>query len=327
VTQTHPALVDYSYGRPGGATIAGAGYLGAMRYLGNDGRCIFSSEVADLHAHGVGIGLIWETTADRTLDGYHAGVEDAGRADGEADELGAPVVPIFYCVDFAPDPGQLYGVISDYFAGARASTRRPVGAYGCASVMQAIVGDNKLAEVGWQCAAWSYPGTAPGTPINDGGWDLILSPYASMLQTIGYVLGDTSDHNNLLTGPPTWLWTPDGGTWEDDDMNTEEARLELTGQTTEPVHQVYARWFGSDNRRYHVLLIHDVAEGRAAQWWLVFGIFKTRLADDYAGWARQRPDVLDLGDQRGGSWALAAADTAVEVSAEILQGMLDDGTT
>lgn len=211
---TYPAAVDYSYGRPGAGAIAGNGYVGAMRYLGSDGRCIGHAERDELLGAGLGIGLIWETSAQRPLAGWQAGADDAHSANGYADQLGAPNVPIFYAVDFQPTPDQLYTSIADYFRGAQSVHGRPVRAYGCASVMQCLCGDLGLMPHSWQCAAWSYPGSAPGKPISDGGYSLVLSPYASMLQNIGYVLGDTSDHNSLQTTSPDWFWGY-GGDWFD----------------------------------------------------------------------------------------------------------------
>lgn len=214
---TFPACIDYSYGRPSMSSIKNAGYMGVMRYLGSDGRCITKTERDQLLGAGLGIGLIWETTARRPCDGYNAGVADARSANAEADKLGAPGdTRIYYAVDFQPTTAELTGPITDYFRGVISVGGRAVRAYGCASVMQHLCGVVKLFADSWQCAAWSYPGTAPGTPIYDGGYNLVLSPYAHMLQNIGYVLGDTSDHNSLITADMGWMWGIEGS--GDDEM-------------------------------------------------------------------------------------------------------------
>lgn len=208
---TFPAVIDYSYGRPTMDSICAAGYTGVMRYLGNDGRCLYPNERDQLLGAGLGIGLIWETTARRPVDGYNAGIEDARSANAEADELGAPGdTRLYYAVDFQPTSGELTGPISDYFRGVKDAGGREPRAYGCASVMEHLCGALHLFPDSWQCAAWSYPGTAPGTPIYDGGYNLVLSPYASMLQNIGYVLADTSDHNSLITADVSWMWGIEG---------------------------------------------------------------------------------------------------------------------
>lgn len=216
---TWPCVLDWSYARPGGQACIDYGALGAMRYLGHDGRCINGAERDDLLGHGIGIGLIWETTAGRPLDGYQAGVDDVGSANRYADELGAPGdTRIYYAVDFQPEPWELDGPVSDYFHGIMSAGGRTPRAYGCASVMQRLCGDLGLFPDSWQCAAWSYPGTAPGTPIHDGGYDLVLSPYAHMLQNIGFVLNDSADHNSLITTNVGWMWGIEG----DDDVMTDD---------------------------------------------------------------------------------------------------------
>jgi hypothetical protein len=206
MTQSFPAVVDYSYGRPDPQWIKDSGYEGALRYLGHDGRCVTQSEANRLLDVGLGVGLIYEESAAAALGGWGTGQAHADKANRYADEIGAPGVPIFYAVDFQPTLDELYGPIAEYFQGAMSAGGRPVRAYGCASVMQALCGDLGFFPDSWQCAAWSYPGSAPGTPIYDGGWNLILSPYASMLQCIGYVLADTSDHNNLITADRSFMW-------------------------------------------------------------------------------------------------------------------------
>jgi hypothetical protein len=219
---TFPAVIDYSYGRPSMQSIKDYGAKGVMRYLGNDGRCIFASERDQLLGAGLGIGLIWETTAARPLDGWQAGVDDAHSANYYADQLGAPNTPIYYAVDFQPTTSQLNGPVSDYFGGVMSVAGRPVRAYGCAAVVHRLCGDLRLFPDAWQCAAWSYPGTAPGTPIYDGGYNLVMSPYASFLQNIGYVLNDSSDHNSLITTDCSWMWGFDGEVSDGDEMTDED---------------------------------------------------------------------------------------------------------
>jgi hypothetical protein len=218
VGMTWPCILDWSYARPGAQAVLDYGAVGAMRYLGHDGRCIDPAERDELLGAGLGIGLIWETTARRPVDGRGAGLTDALAANDLADWLGAPErTPIFYAVDFQPTHDELVGPITEYFSGCLEAYGRPVAMYGCAAVVDHLYRTFPT-MVCWQCAAWSYPGTAPGTPIYDGGWNLVLSPYAAMLQNIGYVLGDQADHNSLLTAPH-FMWGLD---YEDDVMTDED---------------------------------------------------------------------------------------------------------
>jgi hypothetical protein len=273
-----PAVVDYSYGRPSPSSIANSGYVGALRYLGHDGRCLTRGEADGLLAAGLGIGLIYEEAASACLGGWNTGVQHANNANRYADEVGAPDVPIFYAVDFQPTPDQLYGPIVEYFRGAMSVGGRPVLAYGCAMVMQCLCGDVVFPD-SWQCAAWSYPGTAPGTPINDGGWNLVLSPYASILQCIGYVLGDTSDHNNLITADRSFMWGLEGTGDEmtDDDWNHMASMLSATmvsklamhnsqGNLIEDAMMASTKTIAGDGtiRRCHP---NSAYEANASRWW------------------------------------------------------------
>lgn len=258
MTMSFPAVVDYSYGRPSPDYIRNSGYIGALRYLGHDGRCLTAGEANGLLAAGLGIGLIYEEAASACLGGWNTGVQHANNANRYADEVGAPNVPIFYAVDFQPSYDQAHGPIVDYFLGAKSVPGRPVRAYGCASVMQALCGDAGLFPDSWQCAAWSYPGTAPGTPINDGGWNLILSPYASMLQCIGYVLNDTSDHNNLISADRSFMWGfEDGDEMTDDDWNRMASMLSGTVVSKLAMHNSQGNLIEDDDGQYFLTISGD----------------------------------------------------------------------
>ena len=198
-------VVDYSWGRVGGsnanhaAAVAAAGYVGAMRYLcypGDGIKQLRADEVAALHAQGLAVGVVWETTANRAGQGYAAGQADAAEANRQADALGFPADrPIYYAVDFDTSAD----VVRPYFEGAKAAGGRPVGVYGS----QRVVDGLDLGWV-WQCAAWSY-GRRSGK--------------ARLFQNVGYVLGDTCDVNDVLADD--WGgWHPDHPTptTEDDDM-------------------------------------------------------------------------------------------------------------
>lgn len=213
-----PQVVDYSWGRVGGtdtnhaAAVKAAGYIGAVRYLcypGDGIKQLRAGELAALHAQGLAVGVVWETTADRAGQGYNAGQSDAAEANRQADALGFPADrPIYYAVDF---DGRWENV-KPYFDGARANGGRPVGIYGSYGVVEAC-------DVGWvwQCAAWS--GNGNGTAGNIDGRR--LSAKARLFQRVGYVLGQTCDVNDVLADD--WGgWHPDHPTPqpEDDDVTT-----------------------------------------------------------------------------------------------------------
>jgi glycoside hydrolase-like protein len=75
------------------------------RYLKN----LFAPEVAALHAAGLGIILIFETTATRALGGAAAGTVDGTKAMTQAKALGAPMgagVAIYATCDWDVTPAQ-----------------------------------------------------------------------------------------------------------------------------------------------------------------------------------------------------------------------------
>jgi hypothetical protein len=162
--------LDYSGGRPSGAAVARAGYGFVVRYLVNglSGRVDLSAdEVSDMQANGVAVALTWERKIigqpDRATEGHGAGVADAQAAVAQANGVGLPDNPIYFCVDFdIPDysPGNpsaraKLGPVGDYFEGVLSVLpRERVGVYGgFYAVSRAL--DAGLAEWAWQTVAWS----------------------------------------------------------------------------------------------------------------------------------------------------------------------------
>lgn len=154
-------VADYAWSRPDLEQLKAAGFTGVIRYLCNrstdspestDGKRITPSEAADIRAHGLDLGLVWETTANRAGDGFAAGAGDALKAEQQADEIGYPAdAAIYYAVDYEASATQvLY-----YFSGVRRSARRPVGVYGSYQVVEGVA-DMGLATYLWQTVAWSY---------------------------------------------------------------------------------------------------------------------------------------------------------------------------
>ena len=230
-------VVDYSWGRVGGTNtahaqaVAAAGYVGAMRYLcypGDGIKQLRADEVAALHAQGLAVGVVWETTADRAAQGYQAGLSDAQEANRQADALGFPADrPIYYAVDFDGSWDQ----VRPYFDGARAAAGRPVGIYGSYRVVEAC-------DLGWvwQCAAWSGNGNGTAGSIQGRR----ASSKARLFQKVGYVLGDTCDVNDVLS--TDWGgWHPDHPTTpiEEDDMPlTDTEKDEIAARTAQKVMEI-----------------------------------------------------------------------------------------
>ena len=124
--------VDYSWSRPGGAALAAAGKWFAGRYLyPGGGKGLTAAEVNDLHAHGISVFTIFESSAARALDGYVSGVADARTAQGELAACGlAGDQAVYFGVDFDATDGQM-PAIDDYLRGAGSVLGQArVGVYG-----------------------------------------------------------------------------------------------------------------------------------------------------------------------------------------------------
>lgn len=160
--------VDYSWARPGGRAIREAGFTFAMRYVpysDDGGKGLTRDELVDLHANGIAVGLVFETTAGRALEG-----EAAGRVDGlitqqALRDLGWPKDrPVYFAVDFDAAPEQQQA-INDYLTGAGAALGSPrVGVYGGFWVVKRCW-EVTSARWYWQTYAWSGGNVHPEAHI------------------------------------------------------------------------------------------------------------------------------------------------------------------
>lgn len=202
--------VDYSYSYVGAETIARDGYIGAERYLGHDGRCLTVWERDELLGEGLGIGLIFESSADRSLTGgYWGGYDDATWANRCADEVGAAWVTIRYATDFHALPDQIAGPIQSYYEGVHDAGGRPPTVYGGAPVIDRMCQHLGFGK-GWQAAAASWS-------------NYVLSPNAVLLQEVEQVWNNAADTNIVLCADNEidWLWGRSSeGDWFD--MATED---------------------------------------------------------------------------------------------------------
>ena len=176
-------VADYSWQHPTVDQLREAGYGAVMRYLARkvDAKLLQSGEVTELHAAGIGIGLVWETTAARAGEGAAAGLADAGDAEALANRLGVPdSTPIFYAVDYDTSAD----VVRPYFAAILGAAKRPVGVYGSYRVVEG------LPEVPWvwQTVAWSYGRISERCHLYQKGSRL-----------------DGTDHNTLYRQLPFWI--------------------------------------------------------------------------------------------------------------------------
>lgn len=206
------SALDWSYARLSNEQLAYAksiGYLGALRYLGSDARCLTPPERDQIHGAGLRVGLIWETSARRPMSGFSGGAADARSANAYADALGAPAwLPIVYATDFGPSDDELSTVV-DYYRGVlRVPGMRPVGCYGAYPVLEAVAPLGLVWH--WQTAGWSGFGQGSGGTFVCTGETVgrRLSKHADLFQDLGARVAGT-DHNAVLKDTlRSWTWHP-----------------------------------------------------------------------------------------------------------------------
>lgn len=136
------------------------GYTFVGRYTVPEGswKALSLDEVKAITDAGLYIVSIWETTADRALDGNNAGYDDAQQAVSVAQGLGQPVgTPIYFAVDFDAQ-GFQFDAIEDYMLGASEvlnDAGYELGIYGSYSVVETMAA-RKVATYFWQTLAWSH---------------------------------------------------------------------------------------------------------------------------------------------------------------------------
>ncbi|WP_433145023.1 glycoside hydrolase domain-containing protein [Actinomadura nitritigenes] len=149
--------VDYAWGRPGASALKRAGAKFACRYLSHDttGKNLTRAEAGELSAAGLWLVVVWETTANRALDGKAAGRADAQAAAAQAKACGMPDDrPVYFAVDWDASSSQ-QGAINAYLDGAASVLGRGrVGLYGGYGPVNRAFDAGKIA-FGWQTYAWS----------------------------------------------------------------------------------------------------------------------------------------------------------------------------
>ncbi|MDL4774949.1 MULTISPECIES: glycoside hydrolase domain-containing protein [Thermomonosporaceae] len=149
--------VDYAWGRPGAAALKKAGAKFACRYLSHDttGKNLTQAEANELSAAGLWLVVVWETSANRALDGRAAGQADARDAAAQATALGMPGDrPIYFAVDFDASAAQ-QSAINAYLDGAASVIGRGrVGVYAGYGPTKRAFDAGKI-TYGWQTYAWS----------------------------------------------------------------------------------------------------------------------------------------------------------------------------
>lgn len=149
--------IDYAGNRPSIQTILKSGFKFVCRYLSNSAwKNLTKEELNTLHEAGLSVVVVWETSANRSLAGYHAGYSDAESAQSMLNQLGITSnPPIYFAVDFDVQQNQI-DQVADYFKGVKDYLGlERAGIYGGIAAVGYMF-DHNLVSYGWQTLAWSH---------------------------------------------------------------------------------------------------------------------------------------------------------------------------
>lgn len=140
------------------ATFRGAGYDFVCRYLvpaTSAWKALTKGEADIIQQAGMKIVSVYETTADRSLGDYQAGVNDAKVAMQCAQNVGQPTgSTIYFAVDFEPTTAQM-DTIAGYFSGIHDTlVGYDIGVYGNYDVCVFLKGKGLVTHL-WETYAWS----------------------------------------------------------------------------------------------------------------------------------------------------------------------------
>jgi len=148
--------IDYAW--HGGLNVAAmktAGVQFVCRYLSHDGgKNLGLNEKNALNSSGIAVVVVWESTANRALQGHAAGVADAAEARKQADSLGMQGVPIYFAADWDVTEGQQAAVDAYLDGAASVIGHARTGLYGGYWPVKRAFDHGKIAY-GWQTYAWS----------------------------------------------------------------------------------------------------------------------------------------------------------------------------
>jgi Domain of unknown function (DUF1906) len=193
-------LIDVSYARPNPTYIRSAGYIGVIGYISPEPTKNMTPVYATaLQAAGLGVLLVWESTAQQALGGAASGRSDAVQAVMLANALKYPNgSPLFVNIgDFAATEDQIPFIRSYYEAFAAGINPRMAGGYGTGYII------NQLAPV---CTGiwWQNAMDDEGVPGST------ITPHTAIYQrtsiTLSPIPGGGYDEDVLVNNIPVQLW-------------------------------------------------------------------------------------------------------------------------
>lgn len=146
-------LGDYKYLKDSGMDFV-------MRYFvpRSMNKSLTTDEADSAHAAGIALGLVYETTANRALQGRNAGVNDAETVNKLIEEYHPPLyTAIYFAVDCDVVPSQMSTVV-EYFQGIKDTLNRryKIGVYGGRRVLKYLKTQKDLCDYYWSAYAWKY---------------------------------------------------------------------------------------------------------------------------------------------------------------------------
>jgi len=205
---TDPLAADYAWRHPDPTAIRTAGYSAVIRYVSQDPtKDLTLDEAVALQRAGLGIGLVYETTAQRAYGSTIAGAADGAAMAARLRQLNAPAgTPALVNVgDWAVASNQV-SAVEAYYAAYRDTLGAWVagaGGYGTAAIITYLA--NRYPDDLW----WQNAIDDLGQPGD------VVSPHASLYQrvrptlTIAGAAGDY-DENAYGFGPRPVIgwWAP-----------------------------------------------------------------------------------------------------------------------
>lgn len=180
---------DYAWQHPDPAAIRAAGFTAVIRYVSTDPtKDISPAEAQQLHAAELGVGLVYETTAQRAYGSSAAGTQDGAAMRARLHLLAAPAgTPALVNIgDWAVLPSQV-AAIESYYAAYReqlAEYQPGAGGYGTAGIITYLAASyphdiwwqNAIDDLGKSGAVVSqaasiYQRVRPTAIIPGGGYD------------------------------------------------------------------------------------------------------------------------------------------------------------
>lgn len=168
------------------ARVAAGNFQFVMRYLKN----VTETEVTNIRKAGLKIGMIWETTATRALQGQGAGKYDSWTAVAAMQRFGAPPqATIFATVDKDVNTEAQINAVEDYFVAFDAGISKwfQIGGYANGTALTRLKEDGLLLT--WLAGAMGWSGSrdfaktgnpsliqGPTLGVNGGHWHAIDWP-------------------------------------------------------------------------------------------------------------------------------------------------------